>query len=190
MDLPLDFDSLTKVGAMIGSGGLVVMDDTTCMVSIARFFMNFTTEESCGKCVPCREGTHVMLELLDDIVHGRGDDETIPTIEDLARTITDTALCGLGKTACNPVISTLNEFRDEYNEHVYDKKCRTGSCEGLEHLHIDEEKCRGCTKCVRICPVVAIKGEPGKLHHLNTERCVKCMRCLKECAFDAIVVVK
>ncbi|MDR0817116.1 MAG: 4Fe-4S binding protein, partial [Clostridiales Family XIII bacterium] len=189
MDLPLDFDSLTKEGAMIGSGGLVVMDEDTCMVSIARFFMNFTNQESCGKCVPCREGTHVMLELLDDIVEGRGTEETLDTLLDLAETISATALCGLGKTACNPVVSTIREFRDEYLAHVDEKHCPTGQCKSLVTIRIDSEKCRGCTKCVKFCPTGAIRGELKKPHRITQTECIKCRVCFETCPFNAIEAV-
>jgi NADH-quinone oxidoreductase subunit F len=189
MDLPLDFDSLTREGAMIGSGGLVVMDEDTCMVSIARFFMNFTNQESCGKCVPCREGTHVMLELLDDIVEGRGTEETLDTLLDLAETISETALCGLGKTACNPVVSTIREFREEYLEHVDDKHCPTGQCKSLVTIRINPEQCRGCTKCVKFCPTGAIKGELKKPHRITQTECIKCRVCFETCPFDAIEAV-
>jgi NADH-quinone oxidoreductase subunit F len=189
MDLPLDFDSLAKEGAMIGSGGLVVMDEDTCMVSIARFFMDFTNRESCGKCVPCREGTHAMLELLDDIVCGRGSEETLDMLLDLSETISATALCGLGKTACSPVVSTLNEFRDEYTEHVNNKRCPTGACGALVMLNIDAEACRGCTKCLKHCPADAIRGSAGKPHEIDTEKCIKCKVCIEDCPFDAITLV-
>ena len=186
MDLPLDFDSLTKEGAMIGSGGLVVMDEDTCMVSIARFFMDFTYQESCGKCVPCREGTHEMLEILDDIVEGRATEEAIETLYDLADTISSTALCGLGKTAPNPIQSTLEEFRDEYMAHIVDKRCPTGTCQALALISIDPDKCKGCTKCVKACPTQAIKGEPKEVHVINNDKCIKCKVCIDSCPFDAI----
>jgi NADH-quinone oxidoreductase subunit F len=186
MDLPLDFDSLACEGAMIGSGGLVVMDEDTCMVSIARFFMNFTNQESCGKCVPCREGTHVMLEMLDDIVEGRGSEETLLRLTELAETISTTALCGLGKTACSPVVSTISEFRDEYLAHVNEGRCPAGQCEALVEIFIDADKCRGCTKCVKVCSASAIKGEAGVPHTLNRDKCVKCRACVEACPFGAI----
>ena len=158
LDLPLDFDSLKKVGAMIGSGGLVVMDEDTCMVEVARFFMNFTQNESCGKCVPCREGTKRMLQILERIVAGNGTLEDLDLLQELAETITDTALCGLGKTAALPVMSTLKLFRDEYVEHVVDKRCASGTCTGLRKYKILADKCKGCSKCSRTCPVGAISG--------------------------------
>lgn len=190
LDLPLDFDSLKSVGAMIGSGGLVVMDEDTCMVSIARFFMNFTNNESCGKCVPCREGTHVMLEILDDIVEGRGTEESLDMLMDLASTISETALCGLGKTAPSPVMSTLSEFKDEYLAHVIDKRCPAKQCPGLARLVIDPVRCKGCGKCIRFCPVNAIRGSLKNPHYIDEDKCIKCKVCMESCAFDAIEYVQ
>lgn len=186
LDMPLDFDSLKKVGAMIGSGGLVVMNDKSCMVEVARFFMNFTQNESCGKCVPCREGTKRMLELLNDIVEGRGTMEHIELLEELSETISETALCGLGKTAASPVISTLKYFRDEYIAHVVDKKCPAGQCKALVNLEIDPELCKGCTKCARMCPVGAITGNVKEAHKIDTAKCIKCRACMEGCSFKAI----
>lgn len=187
LDLSLDFDSLTKVGAMIGSGGLVVMDENTCMVGIAKFFMNFTERESCGKCVPCREGTHVMNEILDDIVNGHGTIDQIDTLLELADTITHTALCGLGKTAASPVVSTIREFRNEYEAHIVDKTCPTKSCKGLRKIQINPEKCKGCSKCQMVCPVGAISGKRKEPFVIDWFKCVKCMRCFASCSFEAIV---
>ncbi|MFW2500952.1 NADH-quinone oxidoreductase subunit NuoF [Clostridium diolis] len=189
LDLTLDFDSLKKVGAMIGSGGLVVMNDKNCMVEMARFFMNFTQNESCGKCIPCREGTRRMLEILNDIVEGKGTLEDIDTLEELAETISDTALCGLGKSAAFPVRSTLRYFRDEYIEHVVDKKCSGGVCKSLISYEIDKEKCRGCSKCAKGCPVEAITGEIKKPYVIDKSKCIKCGNCIEGCVFKAIRVI-
>ncbi len=186
LDLELDFDSLKKVGAMIGSGGLVVMNDKSCMVEVARFFMNFTQNESCGKCVPCREGTKRMLELLNDIVEGRGTLEHIELLEELAETISATALCGLGKTAASPVVSTLKYFRDEYIAHVVDKTCPAGQCKALVQITIDPALCKGCTKCARICPVGAISGKVKESHVIDQTKCIKCGACKDSCNFKAI----
>ncbi len=186
LDLPLDFDSLKGVGAIIGSGGLVVMDDKTCMVEVARFFMNFTQNESCGKCVPCREGTKRMLEILNRIVDGQGRDGDIEMLEELGETITAVALCGLGKTAAGPVLSTIKNFRSEYEAHIYDKKCPAGVCKKLKSIVIDKDKCKGCSKCARNCPVGAITGVIKQPYEINQEKCIKCGACLSNCAFGAI----
>lgn len=188
LDVNLDFDSLKKMGAMIGSGGLVVMDSHTCMVEVARFFMNFTQNESCGKCVPCREGTKRMLEILERIVAGNGTVEDLDVLEELATTITETALCGLGKSAALPVMSTLKLFRDEYMEHVVDKKCRSHNCTALRKFIIAPEKCKGCSKCARNCPVNAISGKVREPFVIDTEKCIKCGACESACAFHAIYI--
>ena len=185
LDLPLDFDSLKKVGAMIGSGGLVVMDEDTCMVEVARFFMNFTQNESCGKCVPCREGTRRMLEILTRIVNNEGSLEDLDLLESLSNTITETALCGLGQSACKPVQSTLKYFRNEYLAHVVDKHCP--HCNGRKKvLQIDPELCKGCGKCMRQCPMDAISGQIRMPHVIDTEKCIKCGACWGCCPFGAI----
>ena len=186
LDLPLDFDSLKKVGAMIGSGGLVVMDESTCMVEVARFFMNFTQNESCGKCVPCREGTKRMLEILERIVAGNGREGDVELLLDLADTISSTALCGLGKTAAMPVVSTIKSFREEYDAHIIDKKCPAGQCKKLITYYIDPELCRGCSKCARNCPVEAISGEIKSPFTIDTSKCIKCGACVENCSFGAV----
>ena len=186
LDVSLDFDSLKKMGAMIGSGGLVVMDSNTCMVEVARFFMNFTQNESCGKCVPCREGTKRMLEILERIVAGHGTLEDLDLLEELATTITDTALCGLGKSAALPVMSTLKLFRDEYVEHVVDKKCASKNCTALRRFVISPTRCKGCSKCARNCPVGAISGKIREPFVIDDSVCIKCGACESACAFGAI----
>ena len=185
LDLPMDFDSLKKLGAMIGSGGLVVMDEDTCMVEVARFFMHFTQNESCGKCVPCREGTRRMLEILEKIVANEGTLEDLDLLEELSRTITETALCGLGQSACKPVQSTLKYFRNEYLAHVVDKHCP--HCNGRKKvLQIDATLCKGCGKCKRQCPMEAIDGQIRMPHTIDTEKCIKCGACWGSCPFGAI----
>jgi NADH-quinone oxidoreductase subunit F len=188
MDMGLDFDSLKKIGAMIGSGGLVVMDNNTCMVEVARFFMNFTQNESCGKCVPCREGTKRMLDILERIVSGRGKIEDLDMLEELATMITDTALCGLGKSAALPVMSTLKFFRKEYEEHVIDKRCSSHTCSAMKRYIISPDRCKGCSKCARNCPADAISGKIKEPFVIDTERCIKCGACESSCAFGAIHV--
>ena len=186
LDLPLDFDSLKKAGAMIGSGGLVVMDEHTCMVEVARFFMNFTQNESCGKCVPCREGTKRMLQILERIVAGQGEEEDLEMLLELADTISSTALCGLGKTAPSPVISTIKYFRDEYEAHVREKRCPAKTCQKLKKIVIDPSLCRGCSKCSRGCPVEAISGKIKEPFVIDQAKCIKCGACIETCPFKAI----
>ena len=188
LDLPMDYDSLIKAGAMVGSGGLVVMAENTCIVEVARFFMNFTQNESCGKCVPCREGTKNMLKILEKIVAGKGEMSDLDTLEELAHAVKDGSLCGLGKTAPNPVLSTLKYFRDEYIAHIRDKKCPAGVCTAMKKIVIQPDLCKGCTKCARICPVGAIEGTVKQPHHINPEKCIKCEACLTNCPFRAIVL--
>ena len=188
LDVSLDFDSLKKMGAMIGSGGLVVMDNNTCMVEVARFFMNFTQNESCGKCVPCREGTKRMLEILEKIVAGKGELSDLDMLIELGETISETALCGLGKSAALPVLSTLKLFRDEYVEHVVDKKCVSHTCQAMKNYVIDPELCKGCSKCARNCPVNAISGEIKNPFVIDPAICIKCGACQSNCPFGAIKV--
>lgn len=186
LDIPMDYDNLIKAGAMVGSGGLVVMAEDTCIVEVARFFMNFTQNESCGKCVPCREGTKNMLKILRKIVSGKAEMKDLDLLEELAQSIKDGSLCGLGKTAPNPVLSTLKYFRDEYISHIRDHKCPAGVCAAMKKIVINEEKCRGCTKCTRVCPVGAIEGTVKQPHRIDQSKCIKCEACLKNCPFKAI----
>ena len=187
LDLPIDFDSLPEVGAMVGSGGLVVMNKQTCIVKIARFFMQFIQNESCGKCVPCREGTKQMLALLDDIIEGRATMDTLKLLEQTAEAVELGSLCGLGKTAPNPVLSTIKYFREEYEDHVIRKICPTGECKALARPEIDAEKCKGCTACARKCPVNAISGTVKQPHVIDADKCIKCGACKATCKFDAIM---
>lgn len=189
LNMPMDFDSLKKLDAMIGSGGLVVMDEDTCMVEVSRFFMNFTQNESCGKCVPCREGTKRMLEILERIVGGDGTMEDLDMLEELADTISSTALCGLGKSAASPVKSTLRYFRDEYIAHVRDKVCPAGECDAFKSYEIDPQLCKGCSKCAKGCPVDAIKGKIKEPFVIDKEICIKCGACTSSCPFHAIMEV-
>lgn len=187
LDVPIDYDSLNEIGAMMGSGGLIVMDDSKCMVDIAKFFLEFTVDESCGKCPPCRIGTKRMLEILTRITEGKGKDGDIEKLERLASNIKKASLCGLGQTAPNPVLSTLKYFRDEYEAHIYHKKCPAGVCKALTQVHIDEEKCKKCGICAKNCPVGAIEGQVGKVtFKINQDKCIKCGVCITKCPFKAI----
>ncbi len=189
LELPLDFDSLQSIGAMIGSGGLVVMNKQTCMVQIARYFMKFTQNESCGKCTLCREGTKQMLALLDDIIEGRATEETLNLLETLGNAVKKGSLCGLGKTAPNPVLSTMAQFKEEYLEHVHSKYCSTKNCKHLVVPEIDPEKCRGCMVCIKKCPVDAISGERKMPHTINVAVCIRCGACAQACKLNAITGV-
>lgn len=186
LNLPLSFDSLEEVGAMIGSGGMVVMDEDTCMVEVARFFMSFTQRESCGKCIPCREGTKRMLDILEKITKGKGTMEDLDLLYEIADTVKNTALCGLGKTASNPVLSTLQYFYDEYLAHVADKECPAKVCKDLARITIDPDTCKGCSKCARICPVGAISGIIKEPYLIDQNICIKCGACIETCPFKAI----
>ena len=187
LDLPLDFDSLKSAGAMVGSGGLVVMNKETCIVKIARFFMQFTQNESCGKCVPCREGTKQMLAMLDDIIEGRADRKTLELLEETAKAVQLGSLCALGKTAPNPVLSTLRFFREEYEAHVFKKICPVGECKALARPEILASKCKGCTACARKCPVGAITGKVKEVHVIDADKCIKCGACKAACKFGAVI---
>ena len=186
LDTEIDFDTLVAAGSMIGSGGLIVLDETTCMVDIAKFYLEFTQDESCGKCPPCRIGTKRMLEILDKITRGEGTMEDIDNLETLARTISSSALCALGQTAPNPILATLKFFREEYEAHIIDKKCPAGVCKHLLQYQIDADKCKGCTACARNCPVGAIEGAVREPHRIDTAKCIKCGSCIEKCRFGAI----
>ena len=187
LDIEIDYDNLTEIGAMMGSGGLIVMDESTCMVDIAEFFLRFTVDESCGKCTACRIGTKRLLEMLEKITGGRGEDGDIEKLESLCHYIKDNSLCALGQTAPNPVLSTLQYFRDEYVAHVHDHRCPAGACKELTIFRILPEKCIGCTKCARNCPVDAIHGNVKEHHFIDIDKCIKCGVCMENCKFDAIV---
>ena len=186
LDIPIDYDNLISIGAMMGSGGLIVMDEDNCMVDVARFFLDFTQDESCGKCPPCRIGTKRMLEILERICDGQGEEGDIERLEELAEGIKASALCGLGQTAPNPVLSTIKYFRDEYEAHIYEKRCPAGVCRNLLNYVIDEEKCKGCGICAKKCPGDAITGEKKKPHVIDAAKCVKCGACIEACPFNAI----
>ncbi len=186
LDTPIDYDTLTALGSMMGSGGLIVMDEDNCMVDVARFFLDFTVDESCGKCPPCRIGTKRMLEILERIVSGRGEDGDIEKLEQLGENIKNAALCGLGKTAPNPVLSTIKYFRDEYEAHIYDKKCPAGHCKALLNYIIDKSKCIGCSACSKVCPTGAITGKVKEPFVIDQSKCIKCGACMEKCKFGAI----
>ena len=186
LDVPIDYNNLKAIGSMMGSGGLIVMDEDTCMVDIAKFFLEFTVDESCGKCTPCRIGTRRMLEILEKITKGQAEMEDLDKLEELCRHLQSASLCALGQTAPNPVLSTLRYFRDEYIAHIVDKKCPAGVCKDLLHYRIDPDKCRGCTLCARTCPADAIIGRVKEVHMINPEKCVKCGACMEKCRFGAI----
>jgi NADH:ubiquinone oxidoreductase subunit F (NADH-binding)/ferredoxin len=201
LDLPVDYDRLTAAGSMMGSGGMIVMDENSCMVDVAQYFLNFLSEESCGKCVPCREGIGRMWEILNDICEGRGKDGDIELLEELAETVKDSSLCQLGATSPNPVLTTLKYFRDEYEAHIKGKKCPSGVCKELIHYTIDEKTCKACGACIKPCPAAAISGEPrpagreaitGKKktpHKIDQLKCIKCGVCMDTCKFDSISII-
>ena len=188
LDAQIDYDNLIAKGSMMGSGGAIVMDEDNCMVDVAKFYMEFICDESCGKCTPCRIGTKRMLEILERIVDGKGEVEDLDKLEHLGNFIKDRSLCGLGKSAPLPVLSTLRNFRDEYVEHIVDKKCAAHVCKAMRSYVIDPEKCKGCTKCARNCPVGAITGNKKEPHSIDTSKCIKCGTCLENCVFGAISV--
>jgi NADH:ubiquinone oxidoreductase subunit F (NADH-binding)/(2Fe-2S) ferredoxin len=186
LDLPVDFDELTKVGSMMGSGGMIVMDEDTCMVDTARYFVDFLLEESCGKCIPCREGLRVLSKILNDVCEGKGKDEDVQTTEDIAETMREASLCALGQTAANPVLTSLKYFRDEWEQHIRDKRCSARVCKALINYYIDPEKCQACLFCLRECPVGAVQGGKDQVHWVDQEKCVKCGTCYEVCNFDAV----
>jgi NADH:ubiquinone oxidoreductase subunit F (NADH-binding) len=188
LDIPIDYDSLTAVGSMMGSGGMIVLDEDDCMVSVAKFYLDFIVEESCGKCAPCRIGNKRLYEILDKITQGKGTWEDLERLKNLSNVIKDTSLCGLGQTSPNPVLSTLENFWDEYVEHIEEKKCRSGQCKALLYYVIDADLCVGCTACKRSCPVNAITGDKKQLHYIHQDLCIKCGACEEKCAFDAISI--
>jgi len=187
MDIPIDYESLAAIGSIVGSGGMIVMDEDTCMVDMAKFFLEFTCDESCGKCTPCRIGTRRLLEILDKIISGKGEMSDLDELEELAQHIKDTALCGLGQTAPNPVLATLKYFRDEYVAHIVEKRCPAGVCKALLHYEIDPAKCKGCTLCARNCPVGAITGKVREPHVIDPAKCIKCGLCMQNCKFGAVL---
>jgi len=187
LDTPIDYESLTSIGSMMGSGGMIIMSDHDCMVNIARFYMEFIVEESCGRCVPCRIGNKRMLEILTDITEGRGTEESLQELRELSQTIIDTSLCGLGQSAPNPVLSTLKYFMDEYEAHVKEKRCPAGVCQKLMKYEILPEKCIGCTSCARNCPVGCISGSVKQVHVIDQSKCIKCGACMTRCKFGAVV---
>ena len=186
LDVSIDYESLAEIGSMMGSGGLIVMDDSKCMVAIAKFYMEFIVDESCGKCTPCRIGTKRMLEMLTKICDGEGEPEDLDKLQKLAQTVATASVCGLGQSAPNPVLSTMRYFRDEYEEHVRDKSCRAGECKALSQVTINEELCRGCDLCKKACPVGAIEGDVGQKHRIDQSKCIKCKTCVNTCPFHAI----
>ena len=188
LDTPIDYENLLASGSMMGSGGMIVMDEDDCMVNVAKFYLEFTVDESCGKCAPCRIGNKRLHEILTRITEGKGTMEDLDLLRNLGQVIKDTSLCGLGQSSPNPVLSTLENFWDEYVEHVHDKKCRAGVCKSLMHYFINQGNCVGCTACARACPVNAISGERKQPHTINQDVCIKCGACMEKCKFDAVYI--
>jgi NADH:ubiquinone oxidoreductase subunit F (NADH-binding) len=187
LDTPIDYENLSEIGSIMGSGGLIVMDEEDCMVDVAKFYLDFTVDESCGKCAPCRVGGRTLYNILDRITRGNGKTEDIQKLRDIGKAMQRASLCGLGQTASNPVISTLRYFMDEYTEHIEKHHCRAGKCKGLISYWIDIDQCVGCTACARVCPVDAIAGERKKPHEIDPEKCIKCGQCFDACKFGAVV---
>lgn len=188
LDLPVDYEQLTEAGSMMGSGGMVVMDETSCIVDVARYFLEFLADESCGKCTSCREGSNALLQILDRICKGKGKEEDLELLEELGVAIRDASQCGLGQSLPNPVLSSLKHFRDEYKAHIDEKRCPAGSCKALITFSIDEGKCKGCRLCSKNCPQEAISGEAKEVHTIDQSKCIKCGVCLDVCKFDAVLV--
>jgi NADH-quinone oxidoreductase subunit F len=188
LDIPVDFDELVKLGSMMGSGGMIIMDDQTCMVDVARYFLTFLEEESCGKCTPCREGILQMREILDRITQGLGQEDDIETLEQMGQAIIDGSLCALGGSAPNPVLSTIRYFREEYMAHIRDHKCPAGNCKALISYSINQAACTGCGACLKACGTNAITGEKKKPHTIDPEKCIKCGACVETCKFNAVEV--
>jgi NADP-reducing hydrogenase subunit HndC len=186
LDLPIDYERLAEVGSIMGSGGMIVLDEDSCMVDIAKYFIQFTNDESCGKCNSCREGSEALLEILDKITSGKGEEGDIEFLEELAQAIKDASMCGLGQTLPNPVLSTIKYFRDEYEQHIKNKKCPAGVCKALVQYFVDEEKCTGCMLCAKNCPQGAIKGKRKEPHIIDQDKCIKCNMCYEVCKFNAI----
>jgi NADH-quinone oxidoreductase subunit F/NADP-reducing hydrogenase subunit HndC len=187
LDTPIDYESLTQMGSMMGSGGMIVMDEDDCVVDVARFYMDFCVDESCGKCSPCRIGTTQILKILEKITHGNGDEADLIKLETIGKAMQKASLCALGGTAANPTLSTIRNFREEYLEHIHEHKCRAGKCKSLLSFTILEDKCKGCGLCAKNCPAVCITGEKKKPYTIDQSKCVKCGECFKNCKFDAVV---